>query len=221
MDKQTLTNQPPAPMDATLHQHLRAHARPVILLEGTRKLPAQAHGQLRALTAWLCAEFPRAVFRSGNAEGTDTVFADAVAECEPARPELVLPDVGMGQKPRPPGARAAARQALSDAGLASIVAVTREAGRDAGRLGDYYLTHRHGPSSAATSKATYLLRDTLKVTGSEALGLDPAALGIFFVNEADPTGGGTGHTIRVCDGQGVPAITQAEWGKWGFVAGAS
>lgn len=208
-------------MDATLHQHLSLHARPVILLEGTRKLPAQSHGQLRALTAWLCAEFPRAVFRSGNAEGTDSVFAHAVAECDPARLELVLPHDGMGRKRRPPGARCVALETMSDADLTGIVAVTRAAGRDAGRLGDYYLTHRNGPSSAAISKAIYVLRDTLKVTGSEALGLDPAALGIFFVNEADPTGGGTGHTIRVCDGQGVPAITQTEWGSWGIGAGES
>jgi hypothetical protein len=207
-------------MDAKLRQHLRAQARPVILLEGTRKLPAQAHGQLRALTAWLCAEFPSAVFRSGNADGTDTVFADAVAECDPARLELVLPHAGMGRKRRPPGARSVALEDLADAGLERIVEVTRKAGRDAGRLGDYYRTHRHGPSSAATSKATYQLRDTLKVTGSESLGLAPASLGIFFVNEADPTGGGTGHTIRVCEVQGVPVATQTAWGRW-CVAGSA
>ena len=207
-------------MDASLHQHLSAQDRPVILLEGTRKLPVQAHGQLQALTAWLCAEFSRAVFRSGNAEGTDAVFADAVAACDPARLELVLPHEGMGRKRRPPGARCVALKAMSDPDLTRVVAVTRQAGRDAGRLGDYYLAHRNGPSSAATSKATYLLRDTLKVTGSEALGLAPAALGIFFVNDADPTGGGTGHTIRVCEVLGVPLATQAEWGSWGCAADA-
>lgn len=208
-------------MDATLHQHLSAQDRPVILLEGTRQLPAQAHGQLQALTTWLCAEFPRAVFRSGNAEGTDAVFADAVAARDPTRLELVLPHAGMGRKRRPPGARCVALEAMSDTDLERVVAVTREAGRDAGRLGEYYLTHRHGPSNAATSKATYLLRDTVKVTGSVTLGLAPAALGLFFVNEEDPTGGGTGHTIRVCEVQGVPVATQAEWGSWGFAAGAA
>ncbi len=207
-------------MDATLHQHLSAHERPVILLEGTRKLPAKAHRQLRALTAWLCAEFPRAVFRSGNAEGTDTVFGDAVAACDPARLELVIPHAGMSRKRLPSGARSVALEAMPEADLKRVVTVTRQARRDAGRLGDYYLKHRHGPSSAATSKATYLLRDTLKVTGSDALGLAPAALGIFFVNEAEPTGGGTGHTIRVCGVQDVSVATQTEWGSWTFVAGA-
>ena len=208
-------------MNATLHQRLSAHPRPVILLEGTRRLPAEAHGQLRAVTAWLCAEFPRAVFRSGNAEGTDAVFAEAVAVCDPTRLELVLPHAGMGRKRRPLGARSVALEQLPDADLERVVAVTRQAGRAAGRLGDYYLAHRSGPSSAATSKATYLLRDTLKVTGSDSLGLDPASLGIFFVNEADPTGGGTGHTVRVCGVQGVPVAAQTAWMIWAFSAGVS
>jgi hypothetical protein len=127
----------------------------------------------------------------------------------------------MGRKRRPAGARCVALEELPEADLECVVAVTRQAGRDAGRLGEYYLAHRSGPSSAATSKATYLLRDTLKVTGSEAVGLAPAALGIFFVNEADPTGGGTGHTIRVCEVMGVPTATQAEWMSWAFEAGVS
>jgi hypothetical protein len=66
------------------------------------------------------------------------------------------------------------------------------------------------PSSAATSRATYLLRDTLKVVGPEALDLTPAALGVFFVNKSDPTRGGTGHAIRVCAVQGVPVVEQSE-----------
>lgn len=206
-------------MDATVHRRLSAHPRPVILLEGTRRLPAEAHEKLRAVTAWLCAEFPRAVFRSGNAEGTDAVFAEAVAMCDPTRLELVLPHAGMGRKRRPLGARSVALKELPDADMERVVAVTRQAGRDAGRLGDYYLAHRSGPGSAAKSKAAYLLRDTLKVIGAETLGLMPASLGIFFVNEADPTGGGTGHTIRVCGVQDVPTATQAEWMNWAFAVG--
>ena len=166
------------------------------------------------MTAWLCAEFPRAIFRSGNAEGTDAVFAEAVAACDPARLELVLPHAGMGRKRRPTGARSVALEELPDADTERVVAVTRQAGRDAGRLGEYYLAHRGGPCSAATSKATYLLRDTLKVVGSDALDLTPAALGVFFVNESDPTRGGTGHTIRVCAVQGVPVAEQSEWKNW-------
>jgi hypothetical protein len=201
-------------MNASLRLHLTQQECPVILLEGTRKLPVLAHEGLRRLAAWLCVEFPRAVFRSGNAEGTDTVFADAVAACDLARLELVLPHAGMGRARRPPGARCLALDALPEAELERVVNLTGSAGRDAGRLGEYYLKHRNGPTSAASSKAAYLLRDTLKVVGSEVLGLAPATMGIFLVNEDQPKGGGTGHTIRVCELKGVPVATQSEWIEW-------
>jgi hypothetical protein len=64
------------------------------------------------------------------------------------------------------------------------------------------------------SKASYLLRDTLKVVGSPALALAPATLAIFFVNPDRPTGGGTGHTIRICQLHAVPAATQSDWTPW-------
>ena len=113
-------------MDARLRLNLFRQERPVILLEGTRKLPQLAHAQLQRLAAWLCAEFPRAVFRSGNAEGTDTVFAGAVAACDTARLELVLPHAGMGRARRPPGARCLALDALPDAELERVVNLTRD-----------------------------------------------------------------------------------------------
>ena len=177
-------------------------------------MPALAHERLRRLAAWLCAEFPRAVFRSGNAEGADAVFAGAVAGCNPGRLELVLPNVGMGRARRPPGARCLSLDNLPESELEHVVNLTRKAGRDAGRLGEHYLKQRNGPSSAASSKAAYLLRDTLKVVGSEVLGLAPTTMGIFFVNENQPNGGGTGHTVRVCELNGVPVATQWEWIEW-------
>ena len=64
------------------------------------------------------------------------------------------------------------------------------------------------------AKMLYLLRDTLKVTGSNALKLAPAACGIFYVNASDPLSGGTGHTIRVCVQNRLPVIDQEVWQKW-------
>ena len=55
-------------------------------------------------------------------------------------------------------------------------------------VGGYYLSHRHGPSRAATSKVAYLLRDTLNATGSKALGLSPASLAINFRQRSRPHG---------------------------------
>jgi len=81
-------------------------------------------------------------------------------------------------------------------------------------LSDYYLRNRSGSSSPASSKGSYLLRDTLKVTGLEFAGLAPAAFGVFFVNTENPDGGGTGHTVRVCSLLGVGVATQPEWQAW-------
>lgn len=64
------------------------------------------------------------------------------------------------------------------------------------------------------AKARYLLRDTLKVTGSPENGLPPATVGLFNVNAADSMKGGTGHTIRVCRRRGVPVAFQEEWMGW-------
>ncbi|MBP7951808.1 MAG: hypothetical protein KA004_19355 [Verrucomicrobiales bacterium] len=198
-------------MTPDLRQRLDACPRPVILLEGTRKLPAAAHPVLDTMVRRLFAEFPRAVFRSGNAEGTDATFADAVARLDPSRLELVLPHAGMGRKRRPVGAACFSLDAVPNPELETLAAVTRQAGRDAGRLADYYLRGPEARKTAAGSKAAYLLRDTLKVAGSHALGLAPAALGIFWANPADPHGGGTGHTIRVCTLCNVPHLTQLQW----------
>ena len=70
---------------------------PVILLEGTRHLPAEEHSMLANLATRLFHDFPKAVFRSGNAEGTDAVFANAIAALDPSRLQLVLPHAGMGR----------------------------------------------------------------------------------------------------------------------------
>jgi hypothetical protein len=201
-------------MDTQMQQMLAGHERPVILLEGTRNLPAGERDVLVRLAHWLCRQFPKALFRSGNAEGTDAVFADAVASHDPSRLELVLPHPGMGRARRPANVRCLSLDALPRAELEQIGAATRRAGRDAGRLADYYLSLVPPPKSAAASKATYLLRDTLKVVGSTALGLAPSDLGIFFVNADRPAGGGTGHTIKVCQLHGVPVATQTEWATW-------
>lgn len=201
-------------MNPELHSTLSQLGRPVILLEGTRQLAAADHVLLQRLAIWLYGEFPHAVFRSGNAEGSDAVFANAVAACDPARLELVLPNAGMGRGRRPAGARCVSLAELPEAELDNVVMLTGKAGRDAGRLGEHYLKSRNSGRSAAASKAAYLLRDTLKVAGSPALHLAPAALGLFQVNESRPGGGGTGHTIKVCELLGVPVAVQREWARW-------
>ena len=65
-----------------------------------------------------------------------------------------------------------------------------------------------------TVRAFYLLRDTLKVIGSQSLGLPPASLGIFYTDPVNPLKGGTGHTIRVCNQNKAPVFFQETWVGW-------
>jgi len=201
-------------MFASIQATLRETAHPVILLEGTCRLPAEEHPMLAALATRLFHEFPEAVFRSGNAEGTDSVFANAIAALDPARLQLILPHAGMGRARRPAGAACFSLDALPAEELEAVAALTRSAGRDAGRLADYYLRGPEARKSGMGSKASYLLRDTLKVMGSPALGLAPATAAVFRVNPQNPGAGGTGHTIRICTAAGVPHFDQFQWGRW-------
>ena len=199
---------------ATLISATACGSRPVILLESTRRLPDSAHAELAGLAGWLCRTFPTAIFRSGNAEGSDEVFADAVAGIDASRLELIIPNDGMGRKRRPKGCRCVSLDELPNVELERAAEVTRRASPASGRLSDYYLRNRGGSSSPASSKGSYLLRDTLKVTGLDFAGLAPAAFGVFFVNAENPDGGGTGHTVRVCGLLGVGVATQADWQAW-------
>lgn len=80
------------------------------------------------------------------------------------------------------------------------------------RVAVNYREHKTHPRQRAS--AQLILRDTLKVTGSDTL--PPPVAGIFYVHAADPDRGGTGHTMRVCRALGVPVINQFQWLEWAF-----
>ena len=65
--------------------------QPVILLEGTRKVPEEHAQRLHALANFLAASLPDAVFRSGNAQGADTFFFQGLVAANPERLEYILP----------------------------------------------------------------------------------------------------------------------------------
>lgn len=65
-----------------------------------------------------------------------------------------------------------------------------------------------------SAKALYVLRDVIKVKGSDEMKLTKADFGLFYVNLENPMKGGTGHTLRFCEKHNVPVITQIEWMKW-------
>lgn len=198
------------------HSIVSATARPVILVEGTRDLPESDAETLAIFSAWLAARYSKAVFRTGNADGSDSAFARGVARVDPSRMEYVLPYGGHRKKAMTPESRCIPLTDIPRVEEERAVYHTAQASPEYKSL----LAKRDSVPQLR-SKSLYLLRDTLKVVGSESASLDIATIGIFYVNLSDPMKGGTGHTIRVCRKHGVPVVFQDKWMDWHPPAGAA
>lgn len=183
--------------------------RPVILIEGTRTLPDSDRPKLIKLGKKLAIDLPTAIFRTGNAKGSDEAFAEGVQQIDPNRLEYVLPYQNHRKDKIP---KQSFRLSLPD-----ILEIAKEQA--------IYITINSSPSYSSLlalqdknprlkAKARYILRDTIKVTGAIGSSLMPATVGIFYVNADDPMKGGTGHTIRVCKKLSIPVIMQDEWMTW-------
>lgn len=188
---------------------LRGLPAPVVLLEGTRALAPDVAPRLVALAERLARALPHARFRTGNAPGSDTAFAEGVGRVDAARLLHVLPHAGHRARHRPQDVPTAAVTEVTDDTLGTLLTVTREASPQYG-FSPGVLAETAHPRPRATARL--LLRDTLKVVGTD--GMPPADIGLFYVNPADPLGGGTGHTMRVCHARGVPVLTQDVWFGW-------
>lgn len=190
----------------SFQQLVEAAKKPVILLEGTRAVEAETGARLTDFAARLATRFPQAIFRSGNADGADSYFARGVASIGASRLELVVPQSGHRRANRPQGAAIFSLGDLEND--EELVAQTLAASPTY----EFLAQNRAMPKFGA--KFAYLLRDTLKVAGNAELGLVPATIGLFFVNQEKPKSGGTAHTIRVCQAAGVAVVEQGEWLEW-------
>ena len=188
---------------------LQNHPTPVVLLEGTRRVADDWRPALASLGRRLAETYPNAIFRSGNAAGSDEAFVEGVASVSGARLQLMLPIASMGRSRWPRGAECFSLDQIPADEVETLVSACAAATPANRRLFDLFV---NGPSNnRAYSKTRYLVRDALKVIGSPSLDLLPATLGLFFINEDDPSGGGTGHTIRLCQNHPVPVLTQQDW----------
>ena len=183
-------------------------AQPIILLAGSRKVPANLQNKLVALASFLANEFPQALFRSGNADGSDALFAQGVNAVAPDRMQLVTPTKGHRKAHRHPGNYAIPLDTVSAVHEEALAYHTNAATPENARIID-----KRNEIPQLKSKARYLLRDTLMVHGDPENALAPATVGIFFV-DGDPLTGGTGHTIRVCRQSQVPVFLPEDWWRW-------
>jgi hypothetical protein len=180
----------------------------VILLEGSRQVDPKHAPLLTDLAARLAEALPSARFRSGNADGADTLFAAGVQSVDPTRMQVITPYAGHRKKNLHPAYDVCALSDVSAVHEGELAETSVQASPSYGNLMGKRKQH---PRLAA--KANYLLRDTLKVVGDPERGLAPADAAVLYP-KADPMEGGTGHTLRVCQQLNVPFILFAQWRNW-------
>ena len=182
--------------------------KPVVLLEGRRSIPVDEYDRATAVAAFLAARFPKALFRSGNATGSDEAFSKGIVAVNATRLQAIAPYKTHRMKARFEGASYAYPDALSAEQRDQMVSKTALASPKS-----LSLMAQLGKKGTLAAKADYLLRDTMKVIGfSEAFPKATAAL--FYVDLDSPMDGGTGHTIRVCQNAGILVVYQNEWRQW-------
>jgi len=189
---------------------------PIILVEGTRSLPEGDRRSLVALGERLAKELPNAIFRTGNAEGSDEAFAEGIKKIDPTRLQYVLP--------YPKHRKMKIEKSSYKIALAEIpYAAEERAVYHTKNASPEYISmlEKRDKIPMLKSKSRYILRDTIKVIGATEAGLAPAIIGIFYENTENPMKGGTGHTIRVCKQQGIPVILKKEWMNWYKTSGTS
>jgi hypothetical protein len=192
------------------HKLVSSAPHPVILLEGTRSLPAGRKTiAVIHFAEWLARRYPNALLRTGNAKGADDAFAQGVKLVDPSRLQYVLPYSGH---------RAAEIVSVSltlsmdELGIGLTRKIVEQTIAASPKAASFFDRDEAALPPKIRAQAKYLLRDTLKVIGNKTLG--SATAGLFYVNTEDPMKGGTGHTIRVCDCFSVPVAFQSEWLTW-------
>jgi hypothetical protein len=193
---------------AQFHSLVSSSPDGVVLLEGRRSIPDEFADMAESLARHLASEFPALRFRSGNAEGADAAFSRGVAAVDPSRLQVVAPYPTHRKGLRYSEAIYDSPDSLSRLQEEEIASKTAEASP---RIKGLITKRDH--KGAAAAKALYLIRDTMKVTGHSETFPKPICA-LFYVNPGDPMEGGTGHTIRVCQQEGVPVVFQDSWEYW-------
>lgn len=179
----------------------------IVLLEGKRKVLEKDKEKLAALGKLLTSRTKKMIFRSGNADGSDQFFSNGVTSVDPKRLQVVTPYTGHRNKTN----RAYETFSLDDIDLAGEPEVVYQSknNKKTEKLIDKYVA---GEKNRFTIKAAYIIRDTIKVLGTEEI--KPAKFGLFYDDLENPLSGGTGHTMRVCENNGIPVLDQKLWFTW-------
>lgn len=180
----------------------------IILLEGKRNVLEFDKEKLIQLGNLLTTHLPLATFRSGNADGADFYFSQGVIQVAPERLQVITPYDNHRQKQN----NAYETISLDQIDLMNEPEVVYQSknNKKTKSLIDKYVS---GAKDRFSIKAAYIIRDTVKVTGTKS-GISPTTFSFFYDDLDNPKTGGTGHTMDVCDINNVPYLTQNEWLNW-------
>lgn len=180
----------------------------LILLEGKRNVLESDKEKLIQLGKFLAVNLPKAKFRSGNADGADFYFSQGVLQVAPERLQVITPYDNHRQKAN----NAYETISLDEINLANEPEVVYQSknNKKTKSLIDKYVG---GAKDRFAIKAAYIIRDTVKVTGTNS-GIPPVNFAFFYDDEQNPKTGGTGHTMDICDINNVPYLTQSDWDTW-------
>ncbi len=193
----------------TLKEFLSRYDHPgaVILLEGKREAKEDDKEKLVAPGRILAERSSRILFRSGNASGADEYFSKGVASVNKERLHVITPYSGHRNKSSVAGHTVS----IDDIDLVEEPEVVTLSLRDkkTEKLVKKYVS---GTKKRLTKKVAYILRDTVKVTGTKTIA--PASAGIFYDDLENPASGGTGHTMDICGHFNIPVLDQTVWFEW-------
>jgi hypothetical protein len=180
----------------------------IILLEGKRNVLELDKEKLIQLGNLLATHLPLATFRSGNAAGADFYFTQGVLQLAPERLQVITPYDNHREKQN----NAYETISLDQIDLVkeSEVVYQSKNNKKTKSLIDKYVG---GAKDRFAIKAAYIIRDTVKVTGTNS-GIPPTTFAFFYDDLENTKTGGTGHTMSICDLNNVPYLTQNEWLNW-------
>jgi len=180
----------------------------IILLEGKRNVLETDKEKLIQFGSLLATRLPLVTFRSGNADGADYFFSQGVLKHAPERLQVVTPY----DKHREKQNNAYETISLDQIDLLNEPEIVYQSknNKKTKSLIDKYVG---GAKDRFSIKAAYIIRDTVKVTGTNS-GIPPTTFAFFYDDLDNPKTGGTGHTMEICEINNVPYLTQNEWLKW-------
>lgn len=179
----------------------------VIVLAGKRKVLPADEDSIFNLGQLLAKSTKHARFRSGNAEGADELFTRGFCRVSPERMEVVIPYTGHRKNFNVAGTT----YSLDKVDLnieKKLVTKAKEVSTSKNSIEQFFLKENR----KMAENGRYFLRDTMMVLGTKEI--KKADFAIFYDDLRNPKLGGTGHTIQICEKNGVLKINQKIWLKW-------